>query len=152
VTSDKRTTVVRLVHYTSQAFLEGKLGKREANAEIARASLRQLVLTIQRDQLGPHEYSSACRLTLEASRHWSHHVRQGGEEDLQMDIIEAFRTQALRNRLCQLSQKFGTVPFDLSRGEDTSLLQIACMFGLPKLCRGLLWSHPPQYVFSLYDF
>lgn len=141
VTCDKSTAVVRLVHYTSQAFLQKKLGKREANAEIGRTSLHQLLLVIRQIELHPEQYyspSDGLSATFETS-HCLYHVREGGEEDLRMDIIEAFRTQALRKKVCQLSDSNIPQRFRVGGDEDISLLQISCLFGLPKLCRDLLW-------------
>jgi hypothetical protein len=139
---DQEGGVVRLVHYTTQNYLETYLPPADGNAEIATTCLRYLAF----DAFFTSFAQKTClarqvekyRLSSYASRHWFEHVRGDSEHQFHDAIFKTFERQSTRDSIRQIANygAFASHPFE--GPSNISFLHLASMHGLSKLCQGLL--------------
>jgi hypothetical protein len=107
---NKEDKVIRLVHYTTQPYLEKKFPKVDANATLARASMKYLSFQPWIDWT---KYLVNDGLFRYGSRHWAEHVREGGEEGLAFDVIRFLESPKNCDRLLVMGE------WQLSTGGST---------------------------------
>jgi hypothetical protein len=141
---DQQSGVVRLVHYTTQNYLETYLTRADANAEIAMTCLRYFTfdafsIPFDDGKLDMDELKK-YRLLRYASRRWSEHVRGDSEEQFHAAILKVFERQGTRDSIYYIADYFDH-PF-ITLGSwgpaNISLLHLASKHGLLELCRVLL--------------
>jgi hypothetical protein len=139
---DQESGVVRLVHYTTQNYLETYLPPADGNAEIATTCLRYLAfdafVTSFIKKIPLATQVEKYQLSSYASRHWFEHVRGDSEDQFHVAIFETFESQGTRDSILQIA-KYATLtwhPFE--DPANISFLHLASMHGLSKLCRVLL--------------
>ena len=143
VTIDRESGIVRLVHYTTQIYLEEQL--MDVKVDIASGCLTYLGLEafceacdcqggnkLLEDRLAEYPFVSY------AAVYWSDHVRGNLEDDLKDACFGVFKRQGLRDSVCQIQQLLAT-PWNVSNyARERSLLHIIALSGLSILCRCLL--------------
>jgi ankyrin repeat protein len=134
VTFDSESGIFRLVHYTTQTFLQDRL-QVEGNAEIATTCLRYLSFPRFSNHF-PHLVSmDSCLMNYElaryAGRYWYKHVRGTSETEFHSQILETFGTQRTRDLVFRIMDKY-------DYESSISILLLVSMCGLPSLCRKVL--------------
>jgi hypothetical protein len=126
VVLNKEDKVIRLVHYTTQRYLEKNFTKVGANATLARASMTYLSLPSQ----------VLCRggLLGYAGNHWAEHVREGGEEALASDVIRFLESP----KTCQLLHSLGKYHNYNSAFIPSTMLHFLSWYGLSVVFRKYL--------------
>jgi hypothetical protein len=131
---------VRLVHYTAQKYLETSLSSAEANAEIARACLRHLLLP----RHPPSEPNDPPTLIFAlplggifdyAAKYWADHVPSDLEEQFHPLIFDVFESFGIRTSIFERVTHRGAFPNRLYGFGDITFLHLATVYGLPKLCQ-----------------
>jgi hypothetical protein len=139
VTLDRESGIIRLVHYTTQKYLESKLPGAQYN--IATSCLTYLGLTI----FGYHSTEGGSRvfkkypLCRYAVKYWAVHSRVVTEDSFTTTVFETFQTSENRSWIYSWS-KFEN--FDSCYNlylTDMSLLHFLARFGLSTVCRRLLF-------------
>ena len=111
VTIDQESHLIRLVHYTTQTYLEEKLA--EPSLSAVHTEIAEICLTyLASDALSkPCEgYGSLInrvekyKLSYYAGRYWGSHVRGEPEESLQSLVMETFGDEERRDSVLQLTE------------------------------------------------
>jgi len=140
---DEESDVVRLVHYTTQTYLEGAFAKREANTLIAKTCLTYLALDVFQNELSldslTSEFMRQYSLGGYASTHWGHHVGEGNEEEVEQQIIHVFRDQHVRD--CVEGMKMVHEYGRTYKCSKFSLLHLISIYGLSRVCATLFKRH-----------
>jgi hypothetical protein len=130
---DRESEVVRLVHYTTQGFLEDLLTDRKV--DVPRACLSYLEVPsysigVNVDKLYP--------LLDYARMYWADHIRGHSEDQLKTDCLRAVSGHGIRVLLSDLC-RYREIP--TFNGQDIiQLLPICAAYGLAGFCRELLGS------------
>jgi len=147
VTIDPQSGIVRLVHYTTQGYLEKKLMDRKV--DIARGCLIYLGLEEFREPCDWQGGEEGLENHLDdrmmkypfvhyAAVYWSDHIRRNLEEELKDICLSVFQWKGLRDSISQIEQYLRR-PWELSPcGIEHSLLHTLASAGLNMLCRLLL--------------
>ena len=143
VTFDSERGIFRLVHYTTQTFLQNRL-KADGNAEIAQTCLRYLSFpgfsNFFRDKDSIDSCLEKYKLGNYAVGYWFEHVNGNSEEEFHSRILETFGTQETRDCVFHIMECY---MFFYSDGQPSiSLLLWASMCGLLSLCRKILDKSP----------
>ena len=142
---DEESSVVRLVHYTTQNYLESNLSPAIGNAEIATTCLRYLAFDAFSRPFAMRStlvrQAEKYKLSTYASRHWFEHVRGESEDQFHAMIFETFKSQGTRDSIFQIAEFSRYRFWDLQCHANISFLHLASMHGLSKLCRKLLPRH-----------
>jgi len=150
VAIDRESNSIRLVHYTTQEYLERRLSKPDADSEIAKTCLRYLSfdafskpftdgVSIQLTLLD-HELSGYATL------HWAEHV-QPAEEHYFETLRSLFQEQDRRDSLFQVWYwHYQPESWDRFRkAPTTSPLHLAAMHGMAAFCTMLLSDDRTSY-------
>lgn len=147
VTIDRESGIVRLVHYTTQEYLEIHL--KEQKVEVVRGCLTYLGLDAFREpcdswpqwgRLKPLPVVGRLKkypFVGYAVRYWPDHIRGELEEELKDVALYTFKERGLRYSVWQIEEGLGT-RMGWGPGGDRSLLHIFAAYGLSILCRNLL--------------
>jgi hypothetical protein len=131
VTVDEESGIIRLVHYTTQRYLEAKLPPADVHFSIARTCLTYLGFAIFAKPMETEEslenVLQKYKLGSYAAQHWGEHAREGKEADLQTAIFNTFDTQDKRDLNSQLL-------FEEIWTQDFSFLHMASMHGSSLAC------------------
>jgi hypothetical protein len=135
------SNVVRLVHYTTQGYLEKRLTDRKV--DIARGCLSYLGLEVfrepcqheGRDVLGLQNRINDYPFVRYAAIYWSDHIRRELENELKSLCFLVFKSQDSRDAL-QYYLTAGWERFQYAK--ERSLLHMFAESGLTMLCRHLL--------------
>jgi hypothetical protein len=148
VTYDEQSDGVRLVHYTTQGYLEERLI--DVKCELATSCLHYLGL---KEFMTPCEEGFDHRRLVEkrclshpfipyAVEYWSEHIHESGMENILKDkCIRILNSEGLHESLAQIElwtiEK--EVSWGLSPGYPCSLLHVFASAGLSLLCHALLF-------------
>lgn len=146
VTVDKKSSIIRLVHYTTQEYFEHIRNVRFPNAQV---NITMSCLTYLRFEL----FNEACvneaslerrmqnyKFSRYAAQHWADHARGDGENvaEIQNAIFKTFESVGRRDAICQI-KTYVESPLGKFEGlKDRSLLQLIAMNGLATICGCLL--------------
>jgi hypothetical protein len=145
---DEESGVLRLVHYTTQKYLETHFSSMDGNAEIAMTCLRYFSFpvfsppggVVQGDLYGDFFPSAAelekYTLMLYAARCWAEHVRGDTEEAFHALILETFQRQTTRDSVFAAATGGLILPRELPN--FTTFLHLAALYNLPQLCLAIL--------------
>jgi len=148
VTIDAESDTVRLVHYTTQKYLQTRLN--HVKVDIASGSLAYLALKVfcapclktenLEDRLRAYPFASY------AATYWCEHLRGELENDLKDTCLHVFSTQGRRDSVFEI-RNYSTHWSDESNdAAGSSLLHVVAASGLAILCRCLLDQGCPAYV------
>lgn len=140
VTVDRERGIIRLVHYTTQDYLENRLPN--AHADIAMTCLTYLGFDVLdepcKNRKALRERLARYELLSYAARYWAEHARGDGEERLTTLVFKAFQTQGKRDSMEQTAT-FTRGSWNFFRtSTNRSLLHIVSKNGLSMICRTLL--------------
>jgi hypothetical protein len=134
ITLDKESGIIRLVHYTTQIYLQRRL-------ENAQTAMTLTCLTY----LGFNIFDQPCldllsvakrrlkyALSRYAAQYWGEHARGDPEDHLYDTIVATFRSKEKRHSMAQ-------VRYSSVRSANHSLLHIVCVDGLATICERLLF-------------
>jgi hypothetical protein len=155
-TIDKESDTIRLVHYTTQTFLEKLLPQSFADVEIADTCLKYLAF----DPFAkPFDHVDGLKKGLEkyglleyAIRYWAHHVLPS-ETTYHDTLLNLFGKHSRRDAQVQLwfylswTYHYNRDVQAFIPNPDVSLLHIVAIYGLPVLC-GLLLNTSPNLKWS----
>lgn len=135
--------IIRLVHYTTQDYLENRFSKADANTSLAKSSLTCLALDAFSDlpvnQKELMDLMKRYPLSGYAARYWGHHARQGKEADLEQAILSTLGTQQKRDLLDCFEGIHFQIPWSFSEViRNYSLLHLTSKHGLSQTCYTLL--------------
>lgn len=142
VTVDRESGIVRLVHYTTQRYLEERLGY--PKIDIARGCLNYLGLEVFREPCDCQHNSEILETRVAdypflsyVAVYWSDHIRGNLEDELQNECLGVFKWQELRDSICQIQylvarRWVGYYP------RERSPLHMFARSGLSTLCHLLL--------------
>ena|SRR5438270_9737478 len=142
VTIDRESGIVRLVHYTTQRYLEERLGY--PKIDIARCCLNYLGLEVFREPCDCQDGSEILKARVAdypflgyAAVYWSDHIRGNLEDELQHECLGVFEWQGLRDSICQIQYVLahGRVQ---NYARERSPLHMFAWSGLTTLCHLLL--------------
>ena len=143
ITFDQESDVIRLVHYTTQRYLERVFS---GDVEIARTCLSYLSNPAfsepftNEKQLKDH--LQKYKLSDYASRYWSEHVRAAAEGQFHSEILQAFGRQGTRDAVFQLAEYSSSeVWYWYRHPPNITILHFASIYGLSNLCQSLLDNH-----------
>jgi ankyrin repeat protein len=165
VAIEQESGTIRLVHETTQQYLESyfRKAKEDGDSEIAKACLHYLSFPafsrgFQRtgSTLSGHfegdpllnEHIARYPLSGYASRYWFVHVKRGSEETLVPLILKTFQSQSVRDSVARIANYSQFLNGFESRRPLSHLLHIASRHGLSILCREIL--RPKNDVQTLY--
>jgi len=138
---DRESNVVRLVHYTTQGFLEDRLTDRKV--DVPRACLSYLEVPLE-SILDNYSYSIGVNVDklyplLDYARmYWADHIRGHSEDQLKTDCLRAVSGHGIRVLLSDPC-RYREIP--TFNGQDIiQLLPICAAYGLAGFCRELLGS------------
>jgi ankyrin repeat protein len=138
VTFDSESGIFRLVHYTTQTFLQDRL-QVEGNAEIATTCLRYLSFPRVSNYFPDRVSMALCLMDYKLARYaacyWCEHVRGTSETEFHSQILETFGAQGTRDSVFQIIMEDADI-FD--NEPSISILLWASMCGLSSLCRKVL--------------
>jgi ankyrin repeat protein len=140
VTLDRESGIIRLVHYTTQKYLESKLP--EAQYNIATTCLTYLGLSLFRNTPGIGRTFKKYPLCSYALRNWIAHSRGVAEDSFTTAVLGTFRTYENRLWFSAYDCGFRTYSNRLRNNSDIldmSLLYFLARFGLSTVCRRLLF-------------
>jgi hypothetical protein len=132
--------IIRLVHYTTQDYLETKFQRVDANIFITKTCLTYFGLNVFSEPLenedGLKSLIKKHPLSGYATKYWGYHAHDSREEDLEQVILSTLCTQRKRDMIHQLEQldRYYAI-YPLSR---FSLLHLISMYGLWRTCVTLL--------------
>jgi len=147
VVFNKEVGTVRLVHYTTQVFLEERFPKRDASSSMAKTCLTYLVPVGRlcgACQRNYPQFAAAIRayvvrsqkykLASYAANYWVKHALDAGEENLIQDILDLLSCSTTRTAIEVLVGRVlrycDIVGF--------TVLHFLSVYGLPRCCRALL--------------
>ena len=147
VAFDSESGIFRLVHYTTQTFLQDRL-KADGNAEIAITCLRYLSFPGFSNYFPNQRSMNSClekyKLGHYAALRWFEHLRGISENEFYSRILETFGTQGTRDSVLQIMEchtlKYPTFGFAVQ--PSISILLLASMCGLSSLCYKVLDESP----------
>lgn len=137
---NKEDRIIRLVHFTTQDYLETRFPSVDANTSIARICLTYLGFDMFLD---PPETKDALKdlmnkyaLSGYAAVYWGDHAREGREEDIEQLILSTLRTQEKRDMI----GRFDDFHRYSKLGEPArfSRLHFFSIYGLSRLCSTVL--------------
>jgi len=151
VVLNKEDGIVRLVHYTTQDYLEKKFPKLDANTSIAKISMTYLDFVVdlsstlkerkEYDASNPHIYQDIMekmqnldekyKLAAYAVNYLGEHVREGNEKALTSDVL-VFLSSQERDVITYFKYFSEWLAFGLTQ------LHFLSMVGLPCVCRTYL--------------
>jgi hypothetical protein len=132
--------IIRLVHYTTQDYLETRFQRVDANTFIAKTCLTYFGLNVFSE---PPETKDAVKSLMKkhtlsgyAAKYWGYHAHESREEDLEQAILSTLCTQRKRDMIDRFEQlhQYSEIYY-LSR---FSLLHLISMYGLSRSCVTLL--------------
>lgn len=139
---DQESSEIRLVHETTQQYLQSYFRDRKegGDAEIAKICFRYFTFpTFSRafeDNQSLEEHLARYQLSSYASRYWSVHIREGGlEEKFVPTILKTFESQGVRDSVYQIAEYSEDL---VAPDPAIHLLHLASMYGLSILCREIL--------------
>ena len=156
VTIDRERNIVRLVHYTTQSYLEKHLMDRKV--DIAHGCLTYLGLEVFREPCRCERKDLENRIddypfVRYAAIYWSDHIRWELENELKSLCLLVFKWQGSRDALYQTEHYLtGWDRFNYVR--ERSLLHMFAASGLTVLCRNLLDNRVDgneMYHYSIYE-
>jgi hypothetical protein len=132
--------IIRLVHYTTQDYLESRFQNTDANTFLAKSCLTYFGFDAFSDspvnQEGPlRRLVQRYPLSGYAGRYWGYHAHQGREADLERTILSTLGSQEKRD-LIERFEDFRRLRFGLLW--KLSLLHLTSMHGLSQTCSTLL--------------
>jgi hypothetical protein len=129
---------IRLVHETTQTYLESRFNKVDANLSVAKTCLKYLGFPLELFEASFLGRIEKYRVAPYAARYWADHIHLGnGEESLTQDVLEVISSQAKRDILWQLSIVKTPEPFP-----KFTVLHVLSIYGLSRICRTYLT--PPE--------
>ena len=142
--------IIRLVHYTTQDYLEKRFPKADANTSLAESCLTYLALDKFSD--APANDDKALRrlmerypLSIYAAHYWEYHARHGKEKDVEHAILSTLRTQEKRD----IMDRFDFfLRYDFLPPLGSSLLHFISRYGFSWICATLL--DPNNILFRSY--
>ena len=153
VAFDSESGIFRLVHYTTQTFLQDRL-KADGNVEIAITCLRYLSFPGFSNYFPNRLSMNSClekyKLGHYAARHWFEHLRGISESEFHSRILETFGTQGTRDSVFQIMESYQTLDFAVQ--PSISILLWASMCGLSSLCYKVLDKSPDIKITYVYLF
>jgi hypothetical protein len=157
VTIDRESGIVRLVHYTTQQYLEKHLMELnlKVRVDVARGCLSYLNLDVFRKPCNLQDRTTLIgRLEKYpfvgyAVMYWPDHIRGELEEALKDVSLCAFKEQGLRDSVCQIEAHLRGY-WVQNYARDRSRLHIFAVYGLSVLCRHLLEERADGYHMYLY--
>jgi hypothetical protein len=135
--------IIRLVHYTTQDYLESRFQNTDANAFLAKSCLTYFAFDAFSDSLVILEEGPLRRLFQRyplsgyAAQYWGYHARQGREADLERTILSTLGTQEKRD-LIEYFEDFRRSRFSFGNLWNLSLLHLISMRGLSQTCSTFL--------------
>jgi hypothetical protein len=152
VALEKESGTIRLVHETTQQYLQNyfRKEKEDGDAEIANVCFRYFSFPVFSQEFENEdslvEHLARYPLSSYASRCWFLHIRGDLERTFVPKILQTFRSQNVRNSVEQLAgySECGYVVLQT----DRHVLHIASECGLAILCREIL--RPTSKMQSLY--
>jgi hypothetical protein len=139
---DRESNAVRLVHYTTQGYLEKRLTDRKA--DIARGCLTYLGLEVfheprqRKDSLSLENRINEYPFVRYAAIYWSDHIRWELENELKSLCLVVFQSQESRDALYQTQCYLKDPRSAFDYVKKRSLLHMFAASGLAVLCRSLL--------------
>jgi hypothetical protein len=150
---DSESGIFRLVHYTTQTFLQDRL-KADGNAEIAITCLRYLSFPGFSNSFPNRLSMDSClekyKLGRYAARSWFEHLRGISENEFHSRILETFGTQGTRDSVFQIMEYYHTFIFAVQ--PSISILLWASMCGLSSLCYKVLDKSSDLKITYIYLF
>jgi len=144
VTLNHEDRIIRLVHYTTQDYLESRFPGVDVNTFLAKSCLTYLGFDAFSDppvDNGVFEHlMKQYPLSRYAASYWGDHTRQGREADLEQTILSTLGTQEKRDTIEWFEstsrgyRHYGS-PFQLA---NQSLFHLASKHGLSHMCSMLL--------------
>lgn len=163
VTVDEKSNIIRLVHHTTQEYLEQYLGDwvPDAQEDIATTCLRYLSLDAFDEGFCPSERSLRSKLDLNpfydyAARNWGHHVRVAPKVD-DRQVLKFLRNEAKVRGAHQAmypSDYWIYGAYSEENQDDSRKvtgLHLAADFGLEKMARLLLEEKQNPHLWDIFD-
>ncbi|KAH0592783.1 hypothetical protein MHUMG1_09428 [Metarhizium humberi] len=163
VTVDEKSNIIRLVHHTTQEYLEQYLGDwvPAAQEDIATTCLRYLSSDVFDEDFCPSERSLRSKLDLNpfydyAARNWGHHVRVAPKVD-DRQVLKFLRNEAKVRGAHQAMYPSDYWIYDAysEENQDDSRkvtgLHLAADFGLEKMTRLLLEEKRNPHLWDIFD-
>ena len=142
VVVNEKTGTIRLVHETTQTYLESRFNKLDANTSIAKTCLKYLGFPLELLEADLNACIEKYRMAPYAAIYWAEHIHLGngdGEESITQDVLDIISSQAKRDILGQLLEL--ATPEGLPFFKFT-VLHVLSMYGLSRICRTYLT--PPE--------
>ncbi|KID97502.1 ankyrin repeat protein, partial [Metarhizium majus ARSEF 297] len=163
VAVDEKSNIIRLVHHTTQEYLEQYLGDwvPDAQEDIAKTCLRYLSFHVFDEGFCPSERSFKSKLDLNpfydyAARNWGHHVRVAPKVD-NTQVLKFLRNEAKVRGAHQAMYPSDYWIYDAysAENQDDSIkvtgLHLAADFGLEKMTRVLLEEKQNPHLWDIFD-
>jgi hypothetical protein len=136
---NKEDRVIRLVHFTTQDYLETRFPSVDANTSIATTCLTYLSFHIFSDppetEFALKDLMNKYALSDYAAEYWGDHAREGREEDIEQLILSTLRTQEMRD----MTGRFHFRRYSgFSEPARFSRLHLFSIYGLSRLCSTVL--------------
>ncbi|KAK5056146.1 hypothetical protein LTR84_012699 [Exophiala bonariae] len=146
VTIDDESSIIRLVHYTTQQYLEQTQDTwfPDAHNDISNTLLTYLTFDIFKTGTCSNQKAYASRLKTNplyeyAAKNWGHHVCVSLNETMQ-SVLSFFRNESALSASCQvlMSDSYWVQHYSLPTGMGMTPMHLAAWFGLAAIMKQML--------------
>jgi hypothetical protein len=144
---DRESNIVRLVHYTTQGFLEDRVRDRKVDVALGCLSYFKVVKDPVRFyawqmMTALEDFRYNYPLVGYALEYWADHIRGELEDEHKADCLHAFSRQWIRFLVCNAQRDHSRLPvfnvYEVDFEFRCPLLPILAAYGLAGLCREFL--------------